>query len=711
MSLVQPDLTVDIDDWAAGFLDTPEPNRLPPGGTPSAANAWFYSPNAPTQNEYGVIGRASCIMGRRSGARLLTPTCLTADKRIDGLYEFRREGVAAGELLAVCNGDLKVWDGGTGFTLLSAAGFIAGAAIEFLTFRNLGFVMDGTTMKIYDGASVLPVGFVAPTAAPALAAVAPAGAGVTGTYQSLAVWYDSVHDHESSPSAYSAATAFAVQDRQHTKPAGAPPANVDKWRIYVRRTDINEVYFKLVAETVVGTATATEAVTDSARNLATALIAPLPNANDVPPPFAFMGTAQGYAFGVRPNDGFVYVSANGDPQSFHPKDKLGVARGDGQELTTCKAVGTSIIVQKRRKTYELTGDRMPFIPNELNPALGNHSQGSSVEAAGRYWAWDDEKGPYWTDLQATWRSLVEGRIANLVASVNRTAQIRCCHYKAQTLVAWIVATGSSTRLRTMLAYNYLTGSWLPPIYGIEYGAFTTFELTDGSVYLFVGDQWGRVYRYFLDDVEGAPSGTLDAAVTAADAGSVTAGAATFYTTGNGLKGMPVAVLSPLGVWQFRIVQSNTATKITIDTINGVAWNPIPDDTYRVYVGAIDWFWRTPMVDWGKPVLKKKGGYIYGAIRTQGSYAVTVRAIFDEVGAVPVTSAMFGASASDKWGSGLWGTMLWSGSRKSPTKARLARAFYGAQFELSNRLPNQPVQVALFGVSADKLPRRWASGPK
>lgn len=703
MSLTTPDLTYDIRSFQRGFMDTPDAARLPREASAFAANGFFYFAN-------GLSGE--CSFGKRQGARLVNPTAITAGSRVDLLYEFRREGVAAGELLAVCNGSLYKWDGAASFTLLDATGFGLNVPIEANTFRNLAFLMDGTTQQMYDGTSVLDIGFAAPTAAPALAAVA--GPGVTGTYQTLAVWYDSTHDHESSPTDYGTPVVFTNQQRQHTKPTGSPPANVDKWRIYCRRTDTNEVYFKLVAETAVGTATATEALADSARNLASNLLAPLPNANDVPPVFAFMCNAQGYGFGVQLNSSFVHVSANGDLQSWHPKDVLGVARGDGQNVTTIRTVGdgtsasgTMIIAQKARKTYQLQGDRMPFVPKELNPGFGNHSQASAIDAVGRYWAWDDEKGPYSTDLQGTWTSLVDGRIENVIATVNLGAEIRACHVKKLGLICWIVAVGSSLRTRTMLAYNYVIGAWLPPITGIEYGALTTFQLSDGSVSFYVGDQWGRVYRYFTDDVEGPPSGTLTAPVTAASASTVTAASAAFYTAGDGLKGMPVAVVDAAGNWQWRTIQSNTGTQITIDTINGSVWGQTPDTTYTVVVGGIDWYWTTPLVDFEKPNLKKKGGYVYVELRAQtASFVLLVRGRLDDSASPASTSDTFlGPVNTGVWGSGLWGTMIWGTGNRRTGKQRISRCFYGVQFQFGNGYPNQRAQIITFGFGADWLPRR------
>lgn len=697
MSLLAPELTYDVLDFRAGYLDSPEPSAVPKGGMPSGANCDFSS----------IAPDGGCKISKRKGSRMVTPAALSAiGTRVDALFEFHQEGDSVGELLAVSDGDLFAWDGDALFPLIDTIG--AGALVEFMTFRNIVLICDGTVQKAYDGSDVIDVGFAAPTAAPALATHAPAGGGLTGTYQSVATWYDSTHDHESSPTAAGTAVAFVAQDRQHTKPTGSPPSNVDKWRVYVRRTDTNETQFKLVGEVAVGTATLQEAVIDSTRNLATNVIAPLPNANDVPPTFALMATALGYRFGVELDDSFVWVSALGDPQSQHPKDKIGVSRGDGQPVTTCKVIGTTIVVQKARKSFYLEGDRMPFLPKDFNGSFGNVAQGASCEAADKYWGWDGERGPYSTDF-SSWTSLVDGRIRQVFSSVNKTAAVKCVHVKRKQTVCWFVATGTSTRLRTCLAYNYLVNAWLPPIYGLEFAAACTFLEPNGEIELFLGDEWGRVFQLFRDDVEGVPDGDLASAVTAATTDTVTAGGAAFYTDGDGLAGLPVAVVDENGNWQFRTIQSNTATVIALDTTHGSAWTTVPDTTYTVVVGPINWFTDTPLVTFDAPLRRKKAGYVYAEVYASGATAAALRiqARIDDTQSPLIPAASFTLDSSGLWGSGLWGTMIWGGGNKATKRKRFPRSFYSLQLQLSNNYPNQPVEVSMFGFSADGLRGQWA----
>lgn len=698
MSLLAPELTYDVDDFRVGFLDSPEVSAIEKGGTPNAANFDFAS----------LTPDGGCKLAKRKGARMVTPSAISAlGTRVDALFEFHQEGDLTGELLGASGGDLFAWDGASTFDLVDSLGL--GALVQFLTFRNIVLLCDGLVQKFYDGSDTFDVGFVAPTAAPGLATHAAAAAGVTGTYQAVVTWYDSTHDHESSPATAGTAVVFAAEDRLHTKPAGAPPANVDTWRIYVRRTDTGESQYKWVADVAIATGTRQEAVTDATRNLATNLLAPLPFANDVPPVFAFMAESLGYRFGVEADDSYIWVSALGDAQSQHPKDKIGVSRGDGQPVTTCKAVGKRIVVQKPRRSFYLDGDRMPFLPLDYSGSFGNVSQGASVSTSdGRYWGWDQERGPYVTDF-ATWTSLVDGRIGATFAAVNRAGEVKCVHVKRKQLVCWFVSTGSSTRLRTCLAYNYLVNAWLAPIYGLEYSAAATFPVAAGEVELFVGDEWGRVYQYFRDDIEGVPSGDQTAAVTAATASSVTAAGAAWCTDGDGLTGLPVAVYDAAGNWQFRTIESNTATVITLDTTHGAVWTTTPDTTYTVVVGGIDWFWDTPLVTFKQPMRKKKGGYVYAEVYASGSASsgLEVKARIDDRQASQVQVGSFNLESAGGWGTGLWGTMIWGGASKQPRRQRFDRSFYSLQIELSNRHPNEPVEISLFGFSADGVRGQWA----
>jgi hypothetical protein len=302
--------------------------------------------------------------------------------------------------------------------------------------------------------------------------------------------------------------------------------------------------------------------------------------------------------------------------------------------------------------------------------------------------------------------------------------IQCVHVKTKNLVVWSIPTGASNRRRTLLAYHTEFNSWLPPITGLEFAELATFIDTNGSLDLYVGDYWGRLYKFFTDNVEGVPSGSLVARVSASTSGTVTCDfemtqsatdgswsvpsvptAVAFYTTGSGLAGLPVLHISSTGARQWRRIQSNTAGTITLDTTNDAAWTNQPAAGDQIVVGAIDWYWRAPIIDFGEPFTKKKGGLFEVQTRT-GSAALRLQLIGLMEGLrVAGFSKNFVFTNAGTWGVGAWGVMTWGGGDSAAVKSRLMRTFFGFSFELSNPYPNQPIAVLGVSVGADRLNRR------
>lgn len=714
MSFVAPSLDYLIDSFHPGFMDSPEPDSIPKGGTPDAKNCLF----AGVQLE-----PPRATLKKREGARLLTTSAVVAGHGFDGLFEFRKVGETTGRLVAAIDGKVYRWDGvGTFIQIGVTAPFISGTKATFHVERNLLFIMDGSTTRVWDGVignDLFTPGQVAPTSAAAL--TTSAGPGVTGTFEGLAVWYDSTHDHESSPSDLSAQVVFANQTRTWAKPSGAPGPNYDKWRVYCRRVDTNEKYYKRVGDVAVATVTLAETTTDAARNLNA--LGPLPLTNNVPPlTFKVMAEFQGYRLGVVDNDDQVYVSRLGDPQSQHPNDILGVSRGSGGEIRSIYKFGTQCVIQKAQKTYKFLGDRMPFIPDEVHSSFGNVGPASAAEVKGRFYGWDEEKGPYWTDLNTNWEPIATARVQNIVRAVPKTfaKQIECIYVKALDLIVWSVPATVSGRRRTLIAYSDLFETWLAPITGLEYAALAPFVDSNGTTNLYVGDYWGRLFQYFTDLAEGVPSGSLVARVSSGASGTVTCDydleqgadgtwdvaappvAVAFYQTGSGLMGLPVLHISASGNRQWRRIQSNTGSVLTLDTTNDAAWNNIPQAGDVIVVGGIDWYWRSAVVTFGDPFRKKKGWYFAVQARAGSSrFRLLMAGLMEGLNTQGFTRS-FSLTQSSTWGSGSWGVMKWGGDDPDAAKTRLMRTFFGFAFELANPFPNQPVTIISARVAADPL---------
>jgi hypothetical protein len=691
-------------DFSPGYLDTPESDTLPLGATPSARNAVLVS--ILDQADGGVIAR----IRKRKGFVLINPTSMSIGNPVQAMFDFNRE-VGASELLAVTQGQLYKWDGIDTFDAIGSNVFSTTDPVRMTAFKNNVIVMDGTTIKRYNGTDLFDMGFAAPTGAPGLATT---GVGtVTGTYEGYAVWYDSTMDHESSPSAVSSQVTFAAQQRRWTKPAGAPPANVTHWRIYSRRVDTNEVNYFLTATVAIGTATFDEQLSDTARSDAGA--GPLTSSNNPPPAFAFMGIYKDHGIGVKTDESYFYVSKQGDLESQHPSDKFAVERGIGKPLRSVTQYGTETLLCKPNRTYRLVGDQKPFRVELVHSEIGNVSQESALEIDRLLYAWDEQRGPYVTDL-VNWRPLADNRIQGILSGLNRdnVADIRAEHVPELNLVVWILATeATQARRRTMLAYNYKLGKWCPPITGLEFASMSRFTTSTEGVKLYVGDYWGRVYRMFDGDSDGAPvTSLLEATVTSANSSSVTvdvSGGTNLYTDGNGLAGQLVLVESPAGAYQWRRIQSNTADTVTIDTTNDTAWTTTPSAGWTVYLGATHFYWNTPWIDFGEPSMLKRGGYVLVEGRSSATADVlTVLARFNGNTAAEAEYDFSFPTTGGIWGESLWGEGVWGTRGRLIRKQRINRSFYSMQLQFRSYRAERPVDITAYGVEADPRPRRRAA---
>lgn len=188
----------------------------------------------------------------------------------------------------------------------------------------------------------------------------------------------------------------------------------------------------------VADATYTEAVSDTARREPV----DAPDENDAPPgAWALLEEWRGWGIGVLKDADDFYVSRRGDLQSWHPRNKFGVSKGDGEALTCVRKFGSNLLLMKPHSTHRLVGDRVPFEIESVHSAYGCVSQEAGIEVDGRFYGWDRVRGPYVTDL-VSYQPLGDGRIADLLATINLSALpgIRAVHDERRNLIVWCVPT-------------------------------------------------------------------------------------------------------------------------------------------------------------------------------------------------------------------------------------------------------------------------------
>lgn len=720
MSYTNPAFRLLQRDFSGGFMDTPEADTLPPGSSPDAKNCLLVSVENQLNN-FGGVDKRRAVIRRDPGALLLNPTAIASKKSVDGLFEFLREN-AAGQLIAACNGALSLYDNLTSFAAITGGtGFTPGNSVRMSVFRNNAFFCDGSQNLRYNGTQCFGTGFAAPTGAPGLADGGAGGALGAATWEGFAVWYDSVMDHPSDWSQIATQLVLgANRQRQWTKPTGAPPANVDNWRIFCRRVDTNERNYFLVGTVPIGTATFTESISDLARTI------PSDNVNENLPPsqaFAIMQEWKGFCLGVPSASSMLNVSKQFDAESWNPKNQFPVGgKGDSKPVRSIRKYGDDVVIQKPRTSYSVFAPNgvLPFQIVPIHSSLGNVSQESAVEVRGWLYGWDEVVGPYRTNL-TDWHPLADNRIANTAASVNRLAldQIRAEHDPIHNLIIWAVPT-SSARKRTLLRYNYVLDRWLPPRTGMEYSSLSQFTTTAGAAGVYFGDYWGRIYQMYTQESDGPPSGSLVARVLSSTMSTVTCdfeqtinadGSVTtsstpvaFYATADGLAGMPYALVDSAGNWTWGIIASNTGSVVTVDTINGTLLNPLPDSTWTLVIGGINGYWWTPPLDFDIPDMRKLARWFLVQARTAAStYSMNMIVRLDQHVVDDQDFSIAFPIAGMAWGIGRWGIDTWGADPpEAMRKHRLMRSFAYIQFRFSNFLPNQPWVLTAYGLGADPL---------
>lgn len=109
------------------------------------------------------------------------------------------------------------------------------------------------------------------------------------------------------------------------------------------------------------------------------------------------------------------------------------------------------------------------------------------------------------------------------------------------------------------------------------------------------------YLYWHSDEESAGGDTHSGTATAGAANTLTDSTASFTTTGHSLKQLPVYIVAGTGAGQRRIISSNTATVLTVET--NWTTNPSTDSVYLV--GALRGRFETPWLHFGEPFRQKR----------------------------------------------------------------------------------------------------------
>lgn len=303
----------------------------------------------------------------------------------------------------------------------------------------------------------------------------------------------------------------------------------------------------------------------------------------------------------RPSDMAVQ---RGDDESFRAGDRWSVFPNDGDFPSGMDVVGNTLCLYKQHNTYgyEFGADPLPSASAVVYPIL--HGRGLINEWCsvkdGPYAFNLDRQGIYQFDGagQSEAIDLAIRRFFRPDAGIAADDRVNWAYASTWRAVldpmtrtaVWFVTTGSDAVAKTAFCYNLDRQFW------------TVHRFPQGIRAAAVDSDSNGVLRAWLMDnlaapaspwafggtrqLDGTASGTIAGTATASGATSLTDGAAAFLNTGDKLKGIPVVAFT--APFQMRIITTNTATVLTIDS----AWTSNPTVGTKYRVGAVETRWRS-----------------------------------------------------------------------------------------------------------------------
>jgi hypothetical protein len=138
--------------------------------------------------------------------------------------------------------------------------------------------------------------------------------------------------------------------------------------------------------------------------------------------------------------------------------------------------------------------------------------------------------------------------------------------------------------------------------GIEAASSAIFYDSTGVGKIYIGDYDGFQYQLNVGWNDGGLTGTLSGIATSVVGSVLNDTLAAFYTTGSGLRNIPLLVykVSTGQTWVYKIA-SNTGTSLTITG----AWTETPNTSdYKYYIGGYEIDWKSKKFELLRPTDKK-----------------------------------------------------------------------------------------------------------
>ena len=286
----------------------------------------------------------------------------------------------------------------------------------------------------------------------------------------------------------------------------------------------------------------------------------------------------------------VYWSEPKLPNNWPTKNALkGPLSNQPGGITALVTAFESIIAFTRTGVWRITGsDDFSFRCDAVYGEAGCVGSNAAVEAEGRlYWLgfdgvyrWGGQGLP--TKISAPRGGDTPLGIQGTIRRINHawSAYTVAVYSPDEKVIRWFVPLDDEVTNRYALVYDVQREVWVTDHYGVDVTAAATIPDRSGRTRTVVGTLQGDLIELDVSNSDGAYGFEPVAAITSSTRTTVTCSGASFPTSGDGLKGLPVTLVDSSGNVTYNTVASNTGTVLTLQRI--VATAP----TGTVIVGAI-----------------------------------------------------------------------------------------------------------------------------
>ena len=265
----------------------------------------------------------------------------------------------------------------------------------------------------------------------------------------------------------------------------------------------------------------------------------------------------------------------------------------------------------------------------------------------------------------------------------------------------------STRNDKGFVFDFRINSWQPPITGRQVSIISTYTNLNDEEKNIYGDYLGFLFEDNNGSNDGLATG-FNGTVDSSTDTVLTDTSQMFPTTGDGLQGIMVRVISGTGENQERVIVSNTSQTLTVDS----PFVTVPDSSSTYTVGGIDSYWRSKDFDFGNADIVKLFRSMRLRTREEGNFNLDLHYIVDFKGLgratkveIPLLKGGFVWDLSS-WDEASWGadpTIIQKIDFRSTAMQPCQGQYLAVRF--SNRNANETWIVRNFDIELKAIGKR------